>query len=568
MISVMGNKMSDNRWDAYLLPICDRFLTVSDISKRQFEKCSGFTGSAGTIIIMHEESFLFVDGRYVLQAQKETDECAVISDVRPLEWLKNYAAKEVNQSNAVKKVLAINPWAISVKEAYAYQDAVRNTNWVIEWDLKDCMYNDALPKSAIEFIEDERTFQEKCTVVFGAGLSENILICKAEDTAWLTNLRGNDLPCTPIFQSYLVVSCKDGIFSGQIFTALPRFLSCKDPRLSFCDLKELEPHILGQSFYFDPESAPYGFLLFEADWKERSSKIASYRSKKTPCEIHHMVEAHVKDGVGLTRFLHWLSTIPLDGQETEWSAAEKLAYFRCQNQSYKGPSFPTISAFADNSAIVHYRPLKEGSSRLKEGIFLIDSGGQYHLGTTDITRTIWLGKTPPLLYQQRFTAVLQGHIHLASLIFPKGANGFQLDAIARSFLWQQGVDYAHGTGHGIGAFLSVHESPPSLSYYGRGDSLIPIEDGMIFSNEPGYYEANWGGIRLENIVKAENHSSALLFLQTISLAPFDHKLILSHQLSWAHRKWLNDYHQEVCAKLAHLLDEQTRSWLLLETAPL
>jgi Xaa-Pro aminopeptidase len=295
------------------------------------------------------------------------------------------------------------------------------------------------------------------------------------------------------------------------------------------------------------------------------------KSIKNAAELDAIRAAHRDDGVALTRFLAWLAeTAPLGGL-SEIKAADRLEMFRRDNPSYRGASFPTISAAGASGAIVHYRAREASNRRLEAGsVYLVDSGGQYPAATTDVTRTIAIGD-PPDEARTRFTQVLQGHIALATAIFPQGTTGGQLDVLARLPLWRDGVDYDHGTGHGVGAFLCVHEGPQRISKLPNNVALMP---GMILSNEPGYYKPGQFGIRIENLVAVvsadapQGAEQALRRFETLTLAPIDRGLIDPRRLSAGEREWLDAYHQRVYSELSPLLDDATVTWLANVTRPL
>jgi Xaa-Pro aminopeptidase len=296
------------------------------------------------------------------------------------------------------------------------------------------------------------------------------------------------------------------------------------------------------------------------------------KARKNAVEQQGARNAHTRDAVAVCRFLHFLAQIGSDGAETELSAANKLLALRGEVAGFRGESFPAISGAGEHGAIIHYRVTEETNRpiRLNEP-YLIDSGAQYLDGTTDITRTVWIGSgTPPAELRDRVTRVMQGHIAIATLVFPQGVGGAHLDAFARRALWQLGLDYDHGTGHGVGSYLSVHEGPVSLSRLARP---VPIAEGMILSNEPGFYLPEHYGIRLENLLlvrPAELPDAAKPFLrfETITLAPFDRQLIDANALSPAERAWLDAYHARVLAEIGPQLDGDVRDWLTAACAPL
>ncbi len=295
------------------------------------------------------------------------------------------------------------------------------------------------------------------------------------------------------------------------------------------------------------------------------------KARKDPFELGHIRKAMEKDGVALLRFLRWMELEIQGGNLTEYAVGERLAAFRAKQESYFGESFPAIAGYEGNGAIVHYRPAAEGSSTLKQqGVFLLDSGGQYLDGTTDITRTFALGEVPEGA-AKAYTLVLKGHIAVASAKFPVGTVGYQLDPLARMFLWAAGLNYGHGTGHGVGYFLNVHEGPQGIAPLASPRSRTALEPGMIISNEPGYYESGSYGIRIENlvvVVEAETTSSGkFLQFETLSLFPIEAKMIEWDLLDRNEIEWLREYHAEVERRLSPLLEADENLWLLAQCAP-
>lgn len=562
---------------AYLIPRRDPFfLHPSHGSTDIIHTVTGFTGSSAYLLLTEKQNFLYVDSRYTLQATSQCPEVVVIECSHPLEVL----PQQLNPG----ATLMISPWVWTVEEGNRYQKIAQEQGWYLVMDHAHSLDPLIFSKKSsllypIKSIPNPEAFQEKCGRVFTQEGQSQWILTQAQDIAWLTNMRGGDHSCSPFFNAYLLVSKEEDRFSGVIYTALPRCVEGLDEDLQVRDfntlwrgkgteslsseaLEALDP--LEIPLVYDPKYTPVG--LVRAPWIRGSfSKLHQGKSEKNSWERDHVTQCHVKDGVALTRFLYWLSQLPPESEETEWSAAEKLASLRAEETSYQGPSFPTISAMGDHGAMMHYVPTLEHHAPLQEGLYLVDSGGQYHFGTTDVTRTLWLGQGEiPRIFKERYTQVLQAHIHLSQMIFPKGTNGMQLDAIARSFLWQRGWDYAHSTGHGVAAFGDVHEAPPRIA---PGAPRDPIMEHMVFSVEPGYYEENWGGIRLENLVLVKAHEEHKLSLEPLTLAPFALSLILREELSLHHRQWLDAYHKKVYETLSPLLEERVRLWLWTQTHP-
>ena len=570
--------------DAYCIPRrTPFFLNPSQRNQDIVYHLTGFTGSSAHVLITSGPWFLYVDPRYTLQAQEQCPGCTVITCGHPLQALPDQCPTGTR--------LILSPWTHSAGDISRYTEAGRDHGWTLIFDdhqaLEALMPLQPTPSvHPIYSIPDTRSFQEKCRSVFTQSNTHSNpnhwLMCSSADIAWLTHMRGSDHDYSPFFDGYLFITqCKDH-FSGLLYTA-PRPILGLDPDVQVCDFKAADLLCKGQTnpapledmwdqaLLYDPQKTPHA--LVRPHWVAGSfHDLEAKKSIKNSWEMDHMIQAHGDDGVALTQFLYWLSWIDDETTETEWSAAEYLHQCRARNPQYKSPSFATISAMGSNSAMMHYTPSPTHSSLLKSGLYLVDSGGQYGFGTTDVTRTVWLGpKDPPIEWKHKYTQVLQGHIHLSSLFFPKETLGVQLDAIARSFLWQKGWDYAHSTGHGVGCFGSVHEFPPSIS---SSSFHHPIKEHMVFSVEPGYYESGSGGIRLENVVRVkgqkpspQNRGSDLLHLDPLTLAPFDGRLIDVPALSSHHKEWLNQYHKRVYDTLSPQLPDPIRHWLEEVTQP-
>jgi Xaa-Pro aminopeptidase len=400
--------------------------------------------------------------------------------------------------------------------------------------------------------------------------------------AWLFNLRGADLEFTPVPLGFAILNADE---SATIFMAPEKISTITRSHLgnqvTVADRPELGAALAalkGKTVRYDPAAMPVRFkmALHEAGATvaEASDPVALSRACKNATEQQGSRAAHRRDGVAMVRFLAWLANTE-PGSQTEMSAAEKLLEFRAQGKNFRGESFPAISGSGEHGAIIHYRA-NAGSNRTinADEVYLIDSGGQYLEGTTDITRTLWTGPGPaPQMVKEHATRVLAGHIALATAVFPEGVAGGHLDALARYALWQQGLDYDHGTGHGVGSYLSVHEGPAGIS---RTAKLVPLKPGMILSDEPGYYLPGAYGIRLENLLlvqPAEFNETKRKFLrfETLTLAPFDRALIEPELLSGEALNWLNVYHARVRFTLEPRLhpvrDAEALAWLGAATAP-
>jgi Xaa-Pro aminopeptidase len=415
-------------------------------------------------------------------------------------------------------------------------------------------------------------------VVEAIGSNDALLISDPSAVAWLFNIRGNDVRCTPAPLAFALLP-KSGrarlyvaaeSVAGRVRQTVEKGADIVPPDQLLADIDELG--IGKRRVRFDSATAPAkltqrliaagGHAEVEAD------PIALMKASKNAAELAATREAHLRDGAALCQFLAWFDQEAPKGKLTEITAAKALEAFRHATGKLKDLSFPTIAAAGPNAAMPHYRVNQQSNRRIGKGIFLVDSGAQYEDGTTDITRTLAVGK-PDALMRDRFTRVLKGHVAIARLVFAKGATGAHIDAFARQSLWEAGLDYDHGTGHGIGLYLCVHEGPQRIAKSGA----VALAPGMIVSNEPGYYRAQHWGIRIENLVvvvarEGKGFERDMLGFETISLAPIDHRLIDRSLLSTDEIAWLNTYHARVRKALSPRLDRPTRQWLARATAPL
>ncbi|MEO1016751.1 MAG: aminopeptidase family protein P [Pseudomonadota bacterium] len=409
--------------------------------------------------------------------------------------------------------------------------------------------------------------------------ADYLVVTAADNVAWLLNIRGADIPFNPLVLSTAILksdSTAEWFVDERKLGPDLRLANAITPRpyTAFLDrLSEIGSQ--GAKVLIDPKRTHQAFLdtVEKAGGKVIEGDDPSVLAKaiKNATEIQGARAAQIRDGAAVTRFLRWLDQIPLDGSETELSAAAALLAERAKDPLFQGESFPAISAQGPHAAIPHYRVTEESDRPLTaDSIFLIDSGGQYLDATTDITRTVGLGNVSQEM-RERFTLVLKGHIAIATAVFPKGTNGSQIDALARQALWNRGLDFDHGTGHGIGSFLCVHEGPQRISKSGPGANFEP---GMIVSNEPGYYKADAYGIRIENLVlvaeqpKPENAERELLGFETLTLAPIDRRLVDPSLLTEGEIAWLDTYHARVREELTPLLDHETAAWLERATSAL
>ena len=534
---------------------------------------SGFTGSAGLAVVLADRAALFTDGRYTLQAAAETNpalwERCHITATPPQAWLADHAPQGAR--------IGYDPWLISEEGLARFRDAglamapIANPIDPLWRDRPAPPSAPAMPHDLAFAGESARA---KCAAIASSLAERGAAAAVLSDPAainWLLNIRGSDVPFTPVALGFALLHA-DG--RAALFMAAeklpPETRAWLGPEVQIAEpaaLPDALAALAGQGVLVDPSASP---VWFAETLRAAGAKIIAApdpcllpKACKNPTEQAGARAAHRRDGIALCRFLHHMSE---QGRaESEISAAEKLLSFRATEKNFRGESFPAISAAGPHGAIIHYRVSPETDRTIGDNtLYLIDSGAQYLDGTTDVTRTLWSGpEAPPASLRDRFTRVLKGHIALAALVFPQGVAGPHLDAFARRALWQQGLDYDHGTGHGVGSYLSVHEGPAGIS---RAARPVPLAPGMILSNEPGFYAPDEYGIRLENLLLVQpaadlGGGKPFLRFATLTLAPFDLTLIDAAALTAEERAWLNAYHRRVVAELAPDLPPDARTWL-------
>jgi len=555
-------------------------------SEERLAWLTGFTGSAGLAVVLPQEAVVFVDGRYTLQAAKQVDATAwtveSLIDPPPESWV----AARMKAGDR----LGFDPWlhTFAAAERLAAACAKAGAELVaVDSNPIDAIWPDRpqppLAPVAIHGIEHAGvTEAEKLTQIRGeiARLGADALVLSdSHAVAWTFNIRGADVAHTPLPLSYALVP-KDG--RPTIFIDHRKLSNLtRDHLEQSADVREpdaMAPTLMalakgGGSIALDNATAADALsrLIAGAGGKplRGSDPVALLKAVKNATEIKGTKTAHVRDAVALARFLAWIDREAPSGKLTEIDAVEALETFRRDTGALKDVSFPTISGTGPNGAIVHYRVTRKSNRRIASGdLLLIDSGAQYEDGTTDVTRTMAVGE-PTDEMRDRFTRVLRGHIAIARAVFPDGTTGAQLDTLARQYLWAVGLDFEHGTGHGVGSYLSVHEGPARISKLGT----TPLKRGMILSNEPGYYKTDGFGIRIENLelvvaADIEGAEKPMNAFETLTLAPIDRRLIDVAMLSKDELDWLNAYHARVRAEVRPALDVATKAWLDQATAEL
>ena len=576
--------------DAWLVPHDDEYQNeYLPAGAERLAWITGFTGSAGFAIIARDSAMLFVDGRYTTQAGRQCDpnlfSVADLISTPPAQWLGQHAKPGWRVGFDANLTTPAGRRRFEQALAKAGAELVESEN------LVDAVWEDrpAPPLGRLRLHDASLAGAgagDKLALLAGdieAAGADAFLMCDPTSLAWAFNIRGNDVAHTPIVLGRAIIRRK-----GRPILFLEDARLGPDTRQALgaiCDLREpqalpaeLAAVAAGAKIWCDPDATPSTLerivTASGGETVEARDPVVLRRAVKNPTEIAGARAAHLRDGVALTRFLAWLDRSQ-PGSLDEIAAARALERFRRESAAAMGSelvdiSFDTISGAGANGAIVHYRVDDKTNAPLAPNtLYLVDSGGQYRDGTTDVTRTVAIG-TPPAEARTDFTLVLKGHIAIATARFPQGTRGVDIDALARIALWRHGKDYAHGTGHGIGSFLSVHEGPQSISRRGM-QALLP---GMIVSNEPGYYRVGEYGIRIENltlVTPAEPVAGgpiAVMGLETLTLAPIDRRLIDADLLNAEERDWLNAYHAHVRETLSPHLDGQDREWLDRACAPL
>lgn len=572
--------------DAYIVHHSDPHLSeyIPDYWKER-EWLSGFTGSAGTLVVTQKNAALWTDSRYFIQAEMQLSDtgielCKVGMPETP--DIQSWLALNIKQNSTV----ACNGLLISLSTQRTLSENLNEKKFKVRFDIDlICKIWDDRPpipqqKVFVHPAEFARvSVQEKLGRIRKGLMVRNAtayLMCALDEICWTFNLRGSDIPYNPVFLAYAIVDDdKATLFvdENKLTDEVMQFLANeqvsvkpynkifdKIAKLKKKDVLVLDPAKVNYSIY---SAIPSNINIIEA-----TGLATLIKARKQPAELEGINDAMVQDGIAMIEFLYWLEQIVASGKVTEITVAEKLLEFRSKRKNFVSESFGSIVGYSDHGAIVHYSATPQTSYTIKpEGFLLVDSGGQYLNGTTDITRTIHLGK-PTAEEKRDYTLVLLGMIRLSMARFPKGTRGSQLDTFARMALWNQGLNYGHGTGHGVGYFLNVHEGPQQI----RPENHLPIESGMVMSNEPGLYRPNAYGIRIENLIACvedeTNDFGSFLRFETLTLCPIDTKAIDLDMLTVQEREWLNHYHQLVYLKLSPHLATEHEKWLKEITKPL
>jgi Xaa-Pro aminopeptidase len=546
---------------------------------------TGFTGSAGVAVVLKERAAIFVDGRYTLQVRQEVD----TARFEPVSMIDTPLARWLGEVLAKGDRLGVDPWLHTPEQVDALKAACERTGAELvtqDSNPLDAVWPDQPPLPASSIVEHDARFAGRGSVEKRVDVAETLkaerldaaLLSDPASVAWLLNIRGHDVAYTPLPLAFALVHADASV---DLFVDRPRLpdalvaewagtVRVRPP----AELGAALDGLKGKKVRLDQSTAPFAALdrLTKAGAKpdRGTDPCALPKACKNEVELDGARAAHRRDGAAIARFLAWLAAEAPKGTLTELDASDRLEAIRAEGEHFRGLSFPTISGAGPHGAIVHYRSTPRTNRAIGAGeVYLLDSGAQYLDGTTDITRTLAIGTVPDEA-RTRFTLVLKGHIAVATARFPVGTTGAQLDVLARHALWASGLDYDHGTGHGVGSFLSVHEGPQRISKMGQ--NAVALKPGMVLSNEPGYYKEGAYGIRIENLLavtepqEVEGGERPMMDFETLTLVPMDLAMIEPAQLTAPERAWLNAYHARVRTEISPLVDEATRAWLAAATA--
>jgi Xaa-Pro aminopeptidase len=588
-ITALRKQLYQDSLDGFIIPRADEFQGefVAPYAER-LKWLTGFSGSAGVAIVLQDKAAVLSDGRYTIQLREQIDPDIFMpgdsTQTSIGEWLAAHGKASAK--------IGFDPWLHTPAqiEKIRQASAEKKISLIpVMHNLVDEIWNDQpqKPCGAVEIFPQNiagRSVAEKKSDIARALQQDGVLatvIAMPDSVCWLLNLRGDDVSYLPVVLSYAVVyadnrpvqwivdPAKLGSEAMAHIKGTAEIVAPERRHEVFTALAEISLKS-GKPIALDFNTVP---VLFKSALEIGGAQVIDLkdpcvlpRAIKTAAEQDSIRQAHIKDGAALAKFLCWLDQYPDVENLSEITIEEKLLEFRKADLAFRGPSFATIAGFAANGAIVHYRADHKTNKNLARGnLLLLDSGGQYlgndFAGTTDITRTMAIGEPTPEM-RTHFTLVLKGHIALALAEFSGGTTGAQIDLLARAPLQKAGLDYAHGTGHGVGCYLSVHEEAASISPRGK----IPLQAGMLLSNEPGYYKEGAYGIRIENLVFVETRPGGKLGFETVTLAPIDRSLIVKDMLEPHEVAWLNRYHARVFAVLAPLVDLDTKKWLERSTA--
>ncbi|WP_119168569.1 aminopeptidase P family protein [Algihabitans albus] len=565
---------ADEHQGEYVSPRAERLLWLT-----------GFTGSAGLAVVLRDSAAIFVDGRYTLQAEQEVDTALYTPRHLTEEPVGSWISERLKGGK-----LGYDPWLHTADQVTRLGATLKRSGATLvtaEPNPLDAVWLDQPEPPLAPVVPHDLIFAGESSADKRSKLAGELrcqgvgaaVLTMPDSIAWLLNVRGGDVPRTPLPLSFAIVDDEGQVdwfvdarkITDEVPAHLGNGVRVRPPEDLAPALKEQS----GRKVRVDPSSAAqWIFTQLEAAGAEvqrGDDPCLMPKARKNPTEMSGARAAHRRDGVALTTFLAWLTEAAPEGGVTELAASDRLYQLRAPGERFRDLSFDTISGSGPQSAVIHYRVTPKTDRELKPGeLYLVDSGAQYLDGTTDVTRTIAVGE-PSAEMRHRYTLVLKGHIAIATARFPDGTTGSQLDSLARRPLWNEGLDFDHGTGHGVGSYLSVHEGPQRIS---KVPNRVALKPGMIVSNEPGYYKPGAYGIRIENLVavqEAESRSSderKMLAFETLTLAPFDRSLIDVALLDESEISWVDHYHKRVKRELAPLVEAEAKAWLETATTPL
>ncbi len=575
-LKMLRARLKAMKLDGFLVPRADAHQNeyVAPCEER-LAWLTGFTGSAGFAIVLADKAALFVDGRYTIQARDQVDAKAFsivpLAEISPSDWLAKNARKGAR--------LGYDSWLHTNSQIARFEAAAKKAGAQVvaaeSNPIDEVWSGRPLPPLGRVVLHPTKhageTAAKKLARIAASLNADALLVSDPHALAWAFNLRGADVAHTPIALGYALIPRRgrsrlfidSAKLSPRTAAALGKLAHLSEPEALPDALRALGAK--KQKVLFEAATAPDRLtsLFTEAGGQPAlgADPIALMKARKNAAELAGARDAHLRDGVAMARFLCWFDQTAPKGRLTEIAAAQALETFRRENGELRDISFPTISAAGPHAALPHYRVTENSNARIGKGVYLVDSGAQYVDGTTDVTRTLAVGHVTKAA-QRANTLVLKGHIAIARAVFPKGVSGAQIDAFARRPLWEAGLDFDHGTGHGVGSYLSVHEGPQRISKLGG----VALEPGMILSNEPGYYREGAFGIRIENLVAVEPRDipggeREMLGFETLTLAPIDLRLIEPKLLTEEEKSWLNAYHARVRAALSPFLDSRENAWL-------
>lgn len=578
--------MKQSGIDAYIIPSADPHQSEYVAPRWKVRAwISGFNGSAGTVVVTQKKAGLWTDGRYFLQAEEQLKGSTIKlfkAGLPETPDYKNWICGELKKGGKI----GFDSTVMSINEVDDLKTAFGKKGLIVKpgRDLIDMIWKDrpAFPsgKAVLHPLKYAGLGRpEKFNAIREKMAESEIdyhLFASLDDLAWLFNIRGDDVACNPVVMGFGLIGKK----SAELFVQHGKF-NTKDVATlekdgvkvrDYSDIFKVLSKIGKSKIFIDPARCSQSLLdsinMKKAEIVKGLNMSQMMKAVKNATEIEGMKKAHIIDGVAMVKFLHWFDTTIGKEKITEISASDVLEKFRKEGDGFMGLSFDTISGYGEHGAIIHYSATPESSIEVKPaGLYLIDSGGQYSSGTTDITRTVVAGKLTKKMITD-FTLVLKGHIAIATARFPQGFTaGTHLDALARTALWKNGQNYNHGTGHGVGAYLSVHEGPMGISPRWLETKLVP---GMIMSNEPGYYESGQYGIRIENLVLVEQVEETqwgkFLGFTDLTMCPIDIRAVDAGIMSFEEKRWLNDYHKKVFSTLSPYLNTAQKNWLKKMTA--